>query len=190
LPEGSARAERDLARECIRSQLPRLRGRPRVLAEGILGEGARIDFVAATGDGSLLVVLIGEKGRDLELVALGLAQRAWVAARLPDWLQLHPALPVRPGAEVESLLLCPDFRESARSAAASAGSGLRLGVWRWVGDGPDRAAIVDEIGVQAPESAARPPGSAGAAGDADPPFRSGLTDEDLGLTPAEIRELA
>ena len=73
--EGSARAG---LRAQLRARLPALCGPLRILAEETLGAEAPIDLLGVTPEGRLVVVLVGDAGRDLELVGLALAQRAWV----------------------------------------------------------------------------------------------------------------
>jgi hypothetical protein len=175
----------------VRAELPRLAGGLRMLAADVLGEDARIDFVTVARDGRVVLVLVGWTGDDLEIVAQGLAQRSWVEARLADWLQLAPQLPLRADVPVGLLLLCPAFRPAARRAAASLGSDVALGTWRCQrtgGGGAGGAVWVEEI---APGEAG--PGRRSTAEPAvSPPavFRSGLTEEELGLTPEERRDLA
>ena len=89
------------------------------LASGILGADARIDFVGIQPGGRLTAVLVGRADEDLALVARGLAQAAWLDARIPDWLQLSRDLAVRPDLPAQVVLLCPAFRPEAMAAARS-----------------------------------------------------------------------
>ncbi len=74
------------------SRLTELIPGARLLAERVLGADSRIDFIVAEPSGRVILVLVGEEGQDLELIGRGLAQRAWVEARLRDCLQLAPNL--------------------------------------------------------------------------------------------------
>ena len=79
----------------------------RIVAQGLLGAQTPIDFVGIEASGRLVLVLVADDDRDLELLARGLAQRAWVEPRVSDWLQLAPDLGVRPRAGIRLLLLAP-----------------------------------------------------------------------------------
>ena len=179
----------------------------RPLAEGLLGAESRIDFVGLEPGGRVVIVLVGEAGEDLELVSQGLAQAEWVKARLGDWLQLAPELPVRSESGVRAQLLCPSFRPQARAAARALGpSRIGLATYRWVENGSKLEPLVeilldDEDESEPPQepSAIHPDPPQDAAkhaeplpdtsrDDALPSFRSNLVDEDLGLTPEELAE--
>jgi hypothetical protein len=160
----------------------------RVVAEGVLGESASIDFVAVEPDGRVALVLVGEAGEDLELVARGLAQRGWLEPRLRDWLQLAPDLGLRPEAGVRLVLLCPDFGPESRAAARALGDAAPLlASYRCVRNGGSVEPLVEPVEpapAPPPESPARP--LAPAAGPVA--FRSGLSDAELDLGPDERRE--
>ena len=72
----------ELLRE-IRARLPSVAPGTRIVAEGLLAEESRIDFVCVSPDGGVELVLVGEEGADLALVALGLAHRAWSRPACP-----------------------------------------------------------------------------------------------------------
>jgi hypothetical protein len=173
----------DLRRR-LRARLAELGPPLRLLAEEIRGDDeAVIDWVAAEPDGRVVVVLLDLEAGDPMLLAEGLTQRAWVMARLPDWLKLAPGLGVRAELRPALLLLAPRFSRKTRIAAREADpAGIWLGRIGWAGRGPASEPEIDlvrpprEIPLAQQESAATLP----AAG-----FRTGLTDEDLGLTPAE-----
>jgi hypothetical protein len=155
----------------------------RVVAEGVLGEGAPIDFVGLDPDGRVVLVLVGGAGEDLELVARGLAQRAWLEPRLRDWLQLAPDLGLRPEAGVRLVLLCPDFGPESRAAARALGEAAPLlATYRCVRNGGSVEPLVEAL--QPRPAQARPPASAAGA----IAFRSGLSDADLDVGPDERRE--
>jgi hypothetical protein len=176
--------------------LAQLRGRlghavpgGRLLAEGLLGAGAPIDFVALEPAGRVVLILVGDGGQDLELVGRGLAQRAWVAARLGDWIQLAPNLGIRSDAEVRVLLLCPSWCSASRAAVEAIGPDVMApAIYRCIEKGASFEVLVEHVIADelAPDNP--PQASAGADGPAVAPFRSGLTDTDLGLTPEELRE--
>jgi len=154
---------------------------PRVVAENLLGAESRIDLVAITPEGETRLVLLGEAGRDLELVARGLAQRAWVEARLVDWLQLAPALGARPEAGVSALLLCPAFGTEAIAAAGCAPPGrIQLATVHYAGEGSQLRAWIAPI-----EPSGNRAGVAAGASARVTEFRTGLSDADLGVSDDE-----
>jgi len=160
----------------------------RVLAERILGAESRIDLVALEPTGRVALVLVGADGEDLELVGRGLAQRAWVQARLGDWLQLAPHLGVRPEAGVKIWGLCPSIRPEAVAAAAELGpDAFGMAVYRCVHNGSSMEILVEALSGGPPPRAVPPPPSTVHPIEA-PAFRTGLADADLGLTTEEIRE--
>lgn len=155
----------------------------RVVAQDLLGAGAPIDFVAVDPAGRVTLLLVGGAGEDLGLVTRGLAQHAWVAPRVRDWLQLAPELGARPEAGVRVILLCPEFSPESRGAADGLGDAApELWTYLCVRNG----AGFDTL-VVAPDSGKRSQGAATQA-PSDPAFRTGLSDADLGLSPEERRE--
>ncbi len=173
----------DLLRQ-LRLRLGELAPGLRFLAEGLLGAESRIDFVASKTDGQVVLVLVGDGGDDLALLARGLAQKAWAEARLRDWLQLAPELGIRPEAGARLWLLSPGFDPQTRAAALTLGAeGPQLVVYRGVRDGAGVEILLESL--QEPEA-----GSPRPAADVPAPggFRTGLRDSELGLTPAERRE--
>jgi hypothetical protein len=166
----------------LRTRLGEIAPGLRVVAEGVLGADTPIDFVGVEPDGRVLLVMVGEPGEDLELVARGLAQKSWVQARLGDWVQLAPELGLRPGSGVATLLLCPDFGPASRGAARALGPDApSLAIYRCVRNGAGVEVLVEPVGAA---GTAPPPARSGAA----PAFRTGLTDADLGITAAERSE--
>ena len=178
----------------LRLRLPEVLPGVRLVAEGMLGAGALIDFVGVDSDGRAVLVLVGEGGDDLALLGRALAQRAWVDPRLRDWLQLAPDLGVRPEAGVRVLLLAAEFGPEARAAVETLGADApELWDMRCLRNGSGVTVLLEPAGV-----AAAPP-VAGAVPSAEPiepapgalphpVFRTGLTEADLDLTPAERRE--
>lgn len=157
----------------------------RPLAEDVLGAESTIDWVALEPGGGAVVALVAEAGEDLELVARGLAQRAWLQARLGDWAQLAPRSGLRPEAGARAILLCPAFRPEAVAAAAGAGPGvLTLATYRCVRDRVGISVLVEPLAARVAAN-----GSGAPAPSVEPePFRTGLSDLDLGLTAEERSE--
>jgi hypothetical protein len=162
----------------LRSRLGQLGVSLQILAEDVLGEDdQRVDWVAVEPNGRAWVALVDASGEDDGLVARGLAQRAWVQARLPDWTQLAPGLVARADECPHLLLIAPDFSRVTRVAAREAGGeGIRLARYRW------------RVGRRGAELVLRPleplPSLAPTGGDAPPAriasvFRSVLTDRDF-----------
>ena len=173
----------DLLRQ-LRLRLAELGPGLRLLAEGVLGAESRIDFVACEPDGQVVLVLVGDDGDDLALLARGLAQKAWAEARLRDWLQLAPELGIRPEAGVRLWLLCPGFDPQTRTAALALGAGgPQLAIYRCVRDGASIETLLEPL--RQPEAGPLRPERAAPATDG---FRTGLREADLGLTPEERRE--
>jgi hypothetical protein len=167
----------------LRGRLHELVPGLRILAEGLLGADARIDFVGVETSGRVVLVMVGGEADDLALVARALAQRAWVEARLRDWVQLAPGLGLRPEAGVRVWLLAPRFQGESLAAARAAGS-IALAVYRCVRNGGSPADVLLEAVGEAGEDAA----PATPAVRAPAQFRSGLDEADLGLTAEERRE--
>lgn len=174
-------------RRTLRARLGALGAPLQILAEGLLGEGdSRIDWIAVEPAGRLWVILVDEDGKDDHLLVRGLAQRAWVRARLPDWQQLARDLPARSEPQPLLALVAPAFSRLVRAAAheADPAGGIRLGHFRWQ-PGPHGNAelLLEPV----------PPLEATARRDAPPPesapsgtghvlassFKSGLTDRDF-----------
>jgi hypothetical protein len=175
--EDESLARRRALRRALASHWPELR----VVAEDVLGAESRIDLVAVGPAGEVLLLLSGEPECDLELVARGLAQRAWVEAHLPDWLKLAPDLGVRLEAGVAVLLLCDHFGAEALAAARALGpERIAIAACHWVSEGSELRAWLAPIELEsdgAVERAPEPPPV--------PEFRTGLRDEDLGLSAEE-----
>jgi hypothetical protein len=153
----------------------------RPLAENVLGADARIDWVGRDGEGRCAIALIGRAGEDMELVAQGLAQRAWVADRLADWAQLAPEAGLRPAAGVAVVLLAPQFRPAAIAAArAVSGPPLRLAALRFIENGAGVSPLIELVGPAGDRAESDAGGSPG--------FRSGLSAAELDLTAEERAE--
>lgn len=168
-------------RRALRSRLAAIGGPLQVLAEGLLGEDdGRIDWLAVEPTGRLWVVLVDGVSGDERLLVRGLAQRAWVRARLPDWRQLARDLPASRDAPPLLVLLAPEFSRLVRVAAREVdGNGIRLARYWWQ-PGPRGSAELRVERLAPLESSPR--------SDAlQPPvptrlfssFKSGLTDRDF-----------
>ena len=155
------------------------------IAQDLLADTSRIDVFGVAGDGAAVLALLGEEDEALTLLARALAQRAWLAPRLADWLKLAPDLGVRPDAAVQALLLCPRFGPEALAAAGTVDrSTLRLVTWRFVRNGSHADVLLEPVGA--------PPLSSQAPAPAEPAspsaFRTGLSEADLGLSDEELAE--
>jgi len=153
------------------------------LAENMLGADARIDLLGRDAAGRAVIALLDlEPDGDMALVAWGLAQCAWVDARLPDWAQLAPDAGFASAAGARALLLAPRFR-SAALAAAAVHPDLQLLELRLSDDGRSEPRLwLESVDGAVPAGSTRRSNGGGG-------FRSGLSAEDLDLTPDEIAEL-
>lgn len=99
-----------------------------LIAEDVMGdEDQSIDWVAAAPDGRAWLVLIEPGASSGALVERALVQRAWVAARIPDWRQLAPSLALRDGLAPGVVLVAESLERSTRIAAREAfGDACRL----------------------------------------------------------------
>lgn len=157
----------------------------KLIAEGVLGADANIDFVGVEPTGRVVVVLVGREGDDLGLIGRAIAQRAWIEPRIRDWIQLAPNLGLRPGAGARSVLLCPSFRHETEAAAAALGEQIiSLVRYRCLLSAGDLEILLEPVTAGAADrpTPARPDASA------LPRFRTGLRHEDLGLTAEEYNE--
>jgi hypothetical protein len=177
----------------LRARIGELVPGGRVLAEDLLGLESRIDLLAAEPSGRAVLVLVAGEADGLALVGRALAQRSWVQARIPDWLQLAPELGLRAEAGVRALLVGPAFCAETRAAARALGDeavGLACGVW--IREGARMALLLrpGEAPPGRPAGARRAPAPAPRpAGPSGPVFRTGLSDADLELSRAELEEL-
>jgi hypothetical protein len=170
----------------------------RLIAEGILGAESRIDFVAVEPSGRLAIVVVGETGEELAAIGRALAHRAWVEARLPDWLQIAPELGANPLAGVCAHVLCPSFSADARAAAGALGeSTLRLVRYHYVRNGsgleilvekPPLPSVMSQTRIRPGMTSPDPTRAQPAPAPPEPVFRTTLTDADLGLSGEERSE--
>jgi len=170
-------------RNALRARLGQLGRGLHALAEDVLGADDRIDFVACDAEGRVAVLLVAEPGRELERLAEALAQRAWVGARLADWRQLAPELPLRSEAGVRAVVLVAEAGPRLQAVAAALGpEAPEVWLYRCVRNGAGLDVLLEPRGrdVEAPPPSRNAPATAA--------FRSGLTDAQLGLSPEEIAE--
>jgi len=115
--------ERRASRErlALRGALLRLTPPLETIAEDVLGLVSRIDLVTRDPDGAVTVVLVAQTGADLARLAEGIAQRAWLGLRLPDWNQLAPHLALAVEQGVRLLLAAPRFDDRTRAAVDALG---------------------------------------------------------------------
>ncbi|MGH0032232.1 MAG: hypothetical protein ACQGVC_20770 [Myxococcota bacterium] len=186
---------RDELRRAIAGRLHGLVVGYRPVAEDLLADRSRVDLFGVDGEGRGVIVAVGEREEDaLLLVARVLAQRSWVAERLPDWLKLAPDLGVRPELPPAAWILCPGFGSEARTAAAALPAGAaHLATWRFVRNGSGSDVLIEPLEPQpadaGPSATAGPDAAAARPGRrAGSDFRTGLSDQDLGLTDEEIAE--
>jgi hypothetical protein len=163
----------------------------RPVAEGLLAEESRIDLFGIAGDGAAVIVSVSEGDQTLARLARLLAQRRWLGPRLADWLKLSPGLGIRPEHPIQAVLAASDFGVEARAAARSLEADwLRLVRYRGVRNGVGVDLLLESVDRDTPER----PGSAETPRDGEPlptatqPFRTGLRDEDLGLSDGERAE--
>lgn len=159
----------------------------RPIAQDLLADTSRIDVFGVAGDGAAVFALLGQEDEALTLLGRALAQRAWLAPRLADWLKLAPDLGVRPDGAVQALLLCPRFGPEALAAAGAVDpSTLQLVTWRFVRNGSHADVLLEPVAAmsrsQSPEAPARTEAAAPSA------FRTGLSQADLGLSDDELAE--
>lgn len=179
----SSRPDDTALRQALRARLGRLGAPLQLVAEDVLGEDdQRIDWVAIEPGGRVCVVLLGAPGDGEALLARGLAQRAWVRARIGDWQQLAPGLAARTDLRPRLLLVAADFSPIARRAAREADAeGVRLARFRWE---PARDGRVLELALELLGAGSAAPDAATATRSTATPlasvFRSGLDEGDFG----------
>lgn len=171
-------------RRAIREELQAIDPSLRVLAENVLGEVSRIDLLAIDGARRPVLILIAGENEDLACVSRGLALRAWVRARVGDWIQLAPDLEFCAEAGVRTIVVCRAFDPETRSAAENLGPAIvELATWHQLRNGSAARLVLQGIPL------GRTTGESLAQDRTVPaPFRSGLTDEDLDLSPSERSE--
>ena len=183
-------------RRQIRAHLGKLDPPLQVLAEDLLAEGGRIDFVCEAADGGIVLILVagesdGESESGEALLTQGLAHIAWVRPRLADWIQLAPGLGIQPDAPVRLQLFAPSFSSQMLGAALLlteelGPETLQLAEYRSLAGAGRHVLSVRRADGRA--AAGTPSGHSSTRALPRTPFRCGLTEADLGLTPAELAE--
>ena len=176
-------------RSLVQTEVGHLDPAWRVIAKDILGLEGRIDLLALDGRGRVVVILLGLLGEDdRALLTRLVAQRSWVAPRVGDWAQLAPELELDPGAPVRGVLMAPDFAGETRTAAECLDSlpvelirytALRTGARQHVLLTPLEPGSFEAFPRENREQIPRRPKPP------QPVFRSGLSDQDLGLSQTE-----
>ena len=218
MAEFSKKTDPTVSREEIRRQLARLQPPLRVLGENWLAAATTIDFVTVDPAGNVPLLLVGGPGEDAALFTRALGHRAWAAARLQTWRELAPDAGIAVDARVNALLVCSCFEPETLAAAESLGGAIGTLQYRQFDADGDLVTAFESATFEPAEfesaggrpagdpSTERPLGSPtapnGGRSTAEPaprgtpgrfktlPFRSGLTEEDLGLTPEEISEFS
>jgi hypothetical protein len=143
-----------------------------IVADQMLGLDARIDLLARSVAGQIVLVLVAARSEDLLRLGDALAQRSWAAPRGRDWAKLAPGLGLRPELGVRTLLLAPSFEPRTLAAALSLGPD-------WIELRRYRAAAGAEGVIIEPAEGGEAPGRHGATHRPRSVFRSGLRPEDL-----------
>jgi len=177
----------------MRAEVEHLDPAWRVIAEGVLGLEDRIDLLAIDGRGRIVVTLLGLAGEDDRMLLTRLiAQRAWVMARTGDWAQLAPELELDPEAPVRGVLMAPDFCAQTRASVAQLEElGLELIRYSSLRSRGRPQLVLSPVDIPHPgfskkETLSPRPGRPKPSGSV---FRSGLSEEDLGLANPDVRAL-
>jgi hypothetical protein len=160
----------------------------RPIAEGLLAQESRIDLFGVDALGAAVLVSVGDEAEALARIGRLLAQRRWLEPRLADWLKLAPQLELKPDLPSRAVLVCASFGPEARLAAeALDGAWLQLVRYRSVHNGAGDRLLLEPLDAAAPVPA-RPTSVPDAAASPPASFRTGLSDDDLGLSEAERSE--
>ena len=134
-----------------------------------------------------MIVLLGAEGEDLALFTRGLAHQSWVGAQIHTWRQLAPGLEFSTHPSVEVLLVCPGFCSETCSAVARVGPTIQLVRARSIPNGTGDVLLFESL-ASSSSGPAQPRAEVTPAATPSIPFRSGLTEEDLRLSPEERQE--
>ena len=184
MPDATVGASRRELRQAVRSQLETVEPGLRLVAEDLLADVSAVDWLGVDASGRAVVVLIADEGDDLATFTRALSARAWAAPRVRDWAQLAPALRFDPEAGVRALLVCESFDPDTTSAAVTLGAGgVELALHKPLAGDFGEPGEIELLAAQ-PLRAAR-----GNRPESDAPvFRTGLSEADLGLSPAEQKD--
>jgi len=164
----------------------------RVLAQDVLGAEARIDLVAADPEGRVTLILLTTADDDLALAAMALAQRAWLEARLPDWVQIAPQLGLRPEGPLRAVLVAAAFSPTTVAVVQAADPEdidlVRFRCVRSRRNGSGVRVLLEPVRMAGLRVEA-PSGRRAGAPPAAARFRSGLAGADLDLTSDERQAL-
>ena len=169
----------------LRRRLSELVPSLRPIAEDVLTDASRIDVVALDDEGSTVAVFDAE-GDDLATFTRALAATAWLEEHLPDWCQIAPELGIDASAPVRALLVANAFETETRAAARLVGSQPVVLLEAGAPSRPrrDSATPLARPGSARRLSAPTPSQREPAAPRSRHPFRTGLTDSDLGVSEA------
>lgn len=170
----------------MRREIERLEPSLRIVAEDVLTVSARIDLVGVDRQRRLIGVAIAETGREGTLLTGALAHRRWLTDHVADWLKIAPDLGADPAAPPRILLVAPGFDGEALAAAAALPEGwIELVRIVETGAADQRWTWLERLPVPAPRRGDGATRRSGRPEDLLPPFRSGLTAQDLGLSDEE-----
>jgi hypothetical protein len=168
--------ERRKLRHAVAAALGQLGLPLRLIAEDVLGEeDGAIDWIGAATDGRAWLVLVDPAAEGGALLERALVQRAWVAARLPDWCQLAPSLGLRPDLAPRVLVVAAELPRTTRIAAREVGGdAITLSLLRRSAHGDGAVELARVVPPPPPrrETAAAPARLRSV-------FRSNLSDADL-----------
>ena len=207
MPDFSSETRHTISKDEVRRQLPHLHPPLRLLGEDWLAASTTIDFLAVDPAGDVTLLLVGEAGEDPALLTRALAHRSWVAARLGNWRQLAPDAGIAADAQVRAVLLCPSFAAETLAAAESLEGAIQPVLCGGIESNgelhPASESLAEAQREPQPEAQREtPPGGPSTlpAARTTPrgrpprvktlPFRCGLTEEELDLTPEEVREFS
>jgi RecB family endonuclease NucS len=182
VPDGAGAGSRRELRQAVRRQLEGLEPGLKLVAEEVLADVSSVDWLGVDAHGRAVLVLIADEGDDLSTFTRAIAARAWARPRVRDWAQLAPPLRFQSGADVRAVLVCPGFDPDTTTAAVTLGErAVELALFKpLAGDLADPG----EIELLTPQ----PPRPAQSV--EPPPFRTGLSAADLGISDPERSELA
>jgi hypothetical protein len=175
LPERGPEPDRaDSLRAALRARAGELAPGSRLVASDLLAAESRVDLLLAGADGRAIAVVVAEAGHELAALARAIAHARWIGARLRDWKQLAPDLPIDVESSPRAMLLVPEIGAELAAAAAHAGVELRRYLALRTAAGAD-VLLLPSAGTRGGDGLF----------DGIPKLRTALTDRELGLTPEE-----